>query len=1105
MNDLHLLKKGKNNCKIINLSSGIILLFVLMINTVFAQNYTISRFDYTFCENSFPTSYVTGSFSITETDFAGNNGFTHNQHDKDIIIELPANFEFKTVGTTASVTINAGTDVSFHNPWSFVGTNQIRVRLITGNPRAGNLVTLSFNDFEIRATAASSGDILRNGGNLQIDNAAGNPSSTESFGTLVASSPFSFTSITTTNSNTTNVTQYSSNNEILRIKITGTGGCLSEITQFDLNTDGGDGTGTNLISNLTKAKIYYTGTSSTFATDNCYGTYNNPNGAFSITGILGLVNGDNYFWLTYDIAGDANTGVGNNKIDSKVTSVVINGTTHNDGASPAGGRTIIPATFYYSRFDGNWTTADIWSNTDGGGTCSCQPNGAGIAVIKNAIKLNEDRTVDAVEIRNGAILTSEHNDVLTVKSNLTTLGSGYFNLSDAIEVSGQMTLSGTGISRSNHEIRINGDLDCGVNTTLRCTSGADRIRIYGNAVINGTVEHTGGDDIEFRGAGIFNLSGTGTINTNTNRFRFRDGEKHILAGSNLTINGYVLVSDPFKVRNFGTVSISDDIDGDDVSSEWSNEADAILYYSGTNAPFFTTGIMNASGTNNKVYYRRAGNQTVKKPNKSGKTYYWDLIAEGTATKVLNNNITIYGDLTIDGSAQIDVGSGLNYSIEVKGNWTNTSNNASPFVERNGTVVFSGTNDQTITNANTETFYNLNNDKATGKLILANNAIVSNNLTLTNGAIDLNNNTLTVNNSATTAISRTNGYIISENSSNFSKLKWNIASTTGSHIFPFGKTDGSYIPFTLDLTGGTIGNVTISTYPTASNNTPLPILPNAVSHIKDTQNNDNSANTVDRFWQIDKDGVSGTATLTFTYAPAEKPSSDPAILKAQRWNTITNKWDAPLALQTNLATAYWVTVPSVTTFSPWALASGDPGDNPLPVTLLEFKAELKNNTVETKWKTATEINNDYFTVEKSIDNKNFTEVDIVKGAGNSNSIITYYLKDNEPFLGISYYRLKQTDFDGKYSYSKSVAITNNNSSLKISPNPVTFGKITVSNLYEENEQYILKVYNLDGKEVFSNNGSFNNFSTDVYLNIERGIYYVKVQTRKQTLNEKIVVF
>lgn len=89
---------------------------------------------------------------------------------------------------------------------------------------------------------------------------------------------------------------------------------------------------------------------------------------------------------------------------------------------------------------------------------------------------------------------------------------------------------------------------------------------------------------------------------------------------------------------------------------------------------------------------------------------------------------------------------------------------------------------------------------------------------------------------------------------------------------------------------------------------------------------------------------------------------------------------------------------------------------LPIELIEFDAEYSEDQTELYWKTATEINNDYFTVERSKDGEQWNKIEYVEGAGNSNEELQYEIKDENPHAGLNYYRLKQTDYDGKYSYS-----------------------------------------------------------------------------------------
>lgn len=90
---------------------------------------------------------------------------------------------------------------------------------------------------------------------------------------------------------------------------------------------------------------------------------------------------------------------------------------------------------------------------------------------------------------------------------------------------------------------------------------------------------------------------------------------------------------------------------------------------------------------------------------------------------------------------------------------------------------------------------------------------------------------------------------------------------------------------------------------------------------------------------------------------------------------------------------------------------------VPVTWLSFNAKADNKVVLLDWKTATEQNSSHFEVERSINGISFEKIGSVKAAGNSNTITSYNFIDRLPVKGMNYYRLKQVDLDGKYSYSE----------------------------------------------------------------------------------------
>jgi len=93
-----------------------------------------------------------------------------------------------------------------------------------------------------------------------------------------------------------------------------------------------------------------------------------------------------------------------------------------------------------------------------------------------------------------------------------------------------------------------------------------------------------------------------------------------------------------------------------------------------------------------------------------------------------------------------------------------------------------------------------------------------------------------------------------------------------------------------------------------------------------------------------------------------------------------------------------------------------GGTALPIDLISFTGEVLGGSVHPivliRWTTLSQVNNDYFEIQRSIDAEQWKTVETVTGAGNSNSQMSYSIIDDNPVHGISYYRLKQTDYDGQ---------------------------------------------------------------------------------------------
>jgi len=186
---------------------------------------------------------------------------------------------------------------------------------------------------------------------------------------------------------------------------------------------------------------------------------------------------------------------------------------------------------------------------------------------------------------------------------------------------------------------------------------------------------------------------------------------------------------------------------------------------------------------------------------------------------------------------------------------------------------------------------------------------------------------------------------------------------------------------------------------------------------------------------------------------------------------------------------------------------------VPIDLVRFNASLKNDVVVLEWTTASEVNNDYFTIERSFDGRNFEDIAQIKGAGQSYDELSYsYIDDKAVGLAaerVVYYRLKQTDFDGSYEYSDVISLE--------------LGDVTtfdIIEIFEEQSQIkvhfnapsegdvVASVFDLNGKLLQSQNytafDGFNemNISTS---GLQAGMYIVSLTNGGKHVSQKFVKF
>jgi hypothetical protein len=159
--------------------------------------------------------------------------------------------------------------------------------------------------------------------------------------------------------------------------------------------------------------------------------------------------------------------------------------------------------------------------------------------------------------------------------------------------------------------------------------------------------------------------------------------------------------------------------------------------------------------------------------------------------------------------------------------------------------------------------------------------------------------------------------------------------------------------------------------------------------------------------------------------------------------------------------------------------------PLPVELLSFSAQRAGEKeVVLTWQTASEVNNNHFDIERSIGGSDFQKIGTIAGAGNSTSLLQYNFYDEHPAYGINYYRLKQIDYDGNFSYSGIEAVALKDK-VGITIYPDANGN---SILISANGNYTAKIYSSVGSLLIAHSVNYSTETIDLSA-LNTGVYYI----------------
>lgn len=737
-------------------------------------------------------------------------------------------------------------------------------------------------------------------------------------------------------------------------------------------------------------------------------------------------------------------------------------------------------------------------------------------------------------ILNGTINTNNYNVLLQANTTKNISGTGGvingigggFNILN----SGATILAGTSLTIQPNVI-INGNITVTNNGTITALQS-----------INGTVggstwTQNSNAQLNIRGnlmtTGVLNASASPNIvNYNGNNATWAV----VKEPSGFTYHTLMISNNDNRRAQNNDLTISGNLIIQDNASFWDNgntiSGTGGLIMTGTSPTYSITDNSNPVPSLNGTYSLTAGlikfarntGQTVRSLGLNGPVpnAYFNVEFANNGTKTLQGPITVQKDLIISGSAILNV-SGSNYKITLGGNFSVTGSARDALTEGSGEIEFNGNALQTIDWGpdNTRQFYKItinNSAPSAAVQILSTPATsVASNVTFIDGHLitnSYNSPNFVIKNGATATgandSSHVKGSVVKEGNQAFT--------------FPVGKGIPSagvamYAPIRISAPANNSDRFVAEYF--FQN-------PHIVGY--DTSLHDLTIHHVSgcEYWILNR--LNGTSNVSVTlswYSPSATtfdPRScgitSPADLAVVRWNGTTWK-DHGNGGTTGTTTSGSITTSGVVTaFSPFTLASKTGGGvNPLPIELIYFTATPRYTEgtlgyVELNWKTATQLNNDYFVVERSINGIDWKQIVMVKGAGTTYVPMEYLETDMNPYEGINYYRLKQVDFDGRYSYSQIVAVEFKKRLANVSkdpvlfPNPVNAGEQLNIQFPSWHTEALVVLRDMQGKEVFSKVIVFeeNNllYAIPIDSDLPSGVYIVIASSNRDILFSKKVI-
>ena len=731
----------------------------------------------------------------------------------------------------------------------------------------------------------------------------------------------------------------------------------------------------------------------------------------------------------------------------------------------------------------SYTSSGSVTLTKSGGVLSGTGSQTGADyVIANggSYTLNDSWSIDNVDVNSGGSLTVATTKTLTTNTNLTNGGTLICSGSGNLTVTGDVSLTGTTTMGSGTL-----DIDGNYTNSGTFTSGTSTFKLSGSSqqTINGTnvtPSYTSSGGVtsvlteDFENGGNMPTGWTQEYVISTNGWDFDDGSG---SGSPSSAYGGSYNALLFATRGSKTKLVTPVIDLDGYTSptlkfyhaqsNWGGDQDELRIYYKTSSSGSWTLISGAEWTSEVSSWTQ---RTVSLPS-TNSTYY--IAFEGYSDYGYG---VIIDNIEVTGESQVS---------------------------------------STLTLSNE--FYNVVIDNSNGIDLSTADIGYSNILTLTDGVITTGtDDTIYVESTSSSALP-------SGSSSSFinGNIKFNIASNTETYTIPLGIGTSNNQYYRVDMVNNNLAGVNYITARMVSGT------PNGYDASALTSCNDSSTQagvTSFKLKQLSTEGhlkltpnsqpTGGTYGLNFYTANFDKSTwsnNKVAVFKRSEGSTDNCIWGVAGTLPSDNATGRlksddYLSFTGASSFSEFG-PGGESGGS-LPVTLSNFEATIGNGVVELEWTTQSEMDNDYFSVERTSDATNYEDVVSVEGAGNSIVRIDYSATDEEPLEGTSYYRLKQVDYDGTTSYSDLVSVYNSQSKLSEFTTFYDGNVVNIKYYLDIAEIYSIRLYDVSGKLVY--NGLLNGYvgnNNDIIPTSDglmEGIYFINITNGNEVFTKNIII-